>query len=194
MIDDPNRPTSIEAPETIDTDRLTLRAPRVEDAMEIDAAIAESLAELSPWMAWAQTPLLPGEQKEVLRGAVERFTQRISFQYLIFLKGTHTIIGSSGFHSIDWSVPSMEIGYWVRTPFAGQGYVTEAVITLRDLAFNQLGARRVVIVCECGNTRSAAVARRAGFELEGVFRCNSRNPHTGKLVDDMVFALVRPEN
>jgi ribosomal-protein-serine acetyltransferase len=110
---------------------------------------------------------------------------------LLLLKGTNTLVGSSGLHDIDWAVPRFEIGYWVRTRYEGQGYITEAVLGITDFARNVLGARRLTIRCDTTNQRSAAVARRAGFEHEGTLRRIRRHHLTDELVDEMIFALIR---
>ena len=91
---------------------------------------------------------------------------------LLFLKGTGTLVGSSGLHRIDWEVPKFEIGYWCRTGFTGRGYVTEAVRGISAFAFDVLGARRVEIRCDSRNLPSARGAERAGFRLEGELRNN----------------------
>jgi RimJ/RimL family protein N-acetyltransferase len=102
-------------------------------------------------------------------------------------------VGGSGLHRIDWSVPRFEIGYWVRTPFAGQGYISEAVRGITTFAFDTLGARRVEIHCDDRNTRSATVASRTGFALEGVLRNQRRNHLSGELRNTMIFAQVRDD-
>lgn len=77
----------------------------------------------------------------------------------LFLKETGALVGGSGLHRIDWSVPKFEIGYWCRTRFAGHGYITEAVRGLGAFAFDQLGTRRVEILCDSRNHRSVRVCR-----------------------------------
>jgi RimJ/RimL family protein N-acetyltransferase len=93
-------------------------------------------------------------------------------------------------HRIDWAVPKFEIGYWVRTPLAGQGYVSEMVHALRAMAFETLNAERVEIRCDNANERSWRVAERCGFTLEGVLRRDSRAPD-GSVRDTRVYARVR---
>ena len=89
---------------------------------------------------------------------------------LLFLKGTGTLVGGSGLHRIDWAVPKFEIGYWSRTRFAGQGYITEAVRGITVFALDHLGASRIEIRCDSLNRGSARVAERCGFRLEGELR------------------------
>jgi RimJ/RimL family protein N-acetyltransferase len=79
-------------------------------------------------------------------------------------------------HRMDWSVPRFEIGYWVRTNLQGQGYITEAVNGITAFAFSVLNAQRIEIRCDARNTRSAAVAERAGFALEARLHHDTRAP------------------
>jgi ribosomal-protein-serine acetyltransferase len=178
-------------PEVVETERLTLRCPRAGDGVEVNAAVCESLAELRPWMSWVTDPM-PVEVTEAnLRQAASDFILRKSMRYLVFLKGTGMLVGTCGLHNPDWDVPSFEIGYWVRTRFSGQGFITEAVKGLTEMAFTQLGARRMQLICMSTNVRSAAVARRSGFQLEGILRNVARHHLTGALNDDMVFSRIR---
>lgn len=178
-------------PERITTQRLLIRSPQPGDGAENCAAIQESMAELRPWMPWAQENLTADTQEAIMRRAHADFMARTDLMLLLLLKGSNTIIGSSGLHRIDWRVPKFEIGYWLRTSYTGQGYMTEAVNAIAAFAFETLEARRLEIRCDERNTRSAAVARRCGFALEGILRHNARDHFTGQLENTLVFAQIR---
>lgn len=135
--------------------------------------------------------MTPEDQEAVMRRAHADFMSRTDLMLLLFLKSTNTMVGASGLHRIDWQVPKFEIGYWLRTSYAGKGYMTEAVTAIDAFAFDTLGAYRVEIRCDERNTRSAAVARRCGYELEGVLRNNARDHLTGELKNVMVFARIK---
>ena len=107
----------------------------------------------------------------------------------LYLKGTETLVGSSGLHRIDWDVPKFEIGYWCRTRFAGQGYTTEAVRGITAFALDALGAKRVEIRCDPLNRPSARVAERAGFRLEGELR-NDDVGADGTPRNTLVFSMI----
>lgn len=189
--------TRIEIPELLTTERLDIRQPRVEtldrDAAEVHAAVIESIDELQPWMKWATPTPTPVQTRENLRRAIDLWRMRKELRLLLFLKGTNTLVGSSGMHDLEWDIPRFEIGYWARTKFAGRGYVTEAVCAIRDLAFETLGARRVEIRTSSRNERSIRVAQRAGFGLEAVLKCDERQID-GALRDSHIYALVRDES
>ena len=56
---------------------------------------------------------------------------------------------------------TVEIGYWLRTDRVGEGIATRAVRLLSVCAANRF--TNVIIRCDAGNVRSAAVASGAGF-------------------------------
>lgn len=178
-------------PEELETERLTIRAPRPGDGAEMSRALHESWAELQEWMPWAQgSPPAEADSEARLREGRARFLTREDLWLLLFLKGTTTLVGSSGLHRINWNVPRFEIGYWVRTPYAGKGYITETVNGITAFAFDVLGARRVEIRCDSQNLRSAAVARRCGFAHEATLRHDDRQPQTGDLRDTLIFVKL----
>lgn len=185
------RPILFDIPDSFESERLVLRAPRPGDGEALNAAVIESLAELRPWMPWAmQAPTLADSEEYVRRSAV-KYAAREDLPLLLWCKATGALVGGSGMHRIDWEVPAVEIGYWVRTSRAGQGYITEAVNAITTFAFDVIGAHRVEIRCDEHNERSAAVARRAGFELEGILRNEARQHLSLELRNTMIFAKVR---
>jgi ribosomal-protein-serine acetyltransferase len=178
-------------PEQFETERLTIRAPQPGDGAELNRAIRESWPELEAWMPWAQgEPPTVADSEARLREARARFLTREDLWLLLFLKGTGTLVGSSGLHRINWNVPRVEIGYWVRTKYTGKGYITEAVNGITAFAMLELGAKRVEIRCDSENVRSAAVARRCGFEHEATLRHDDRHHLTGALRDTLIFVRL----
>jgi RimJ/RimL family protein N-acetyltransferase len=185
------KPILRDLPDSFDTERLTIRSPMPGDGVELQAAVAETLDDLRPWMPWADHVPTVEEEEELVRAGRVRFLQRTDLWLLLFLKGTHTLVGGSGLHRMDWDVPRFEIGYWVRKQFAGQGYITEAVIGVSHFAFEVLGAHRVEIHCDSNNERSRRVAERAGFELEASLKNHGRTPG-GQLRDTLIYARFEP--
>lgn len=180
-------------PDSFTSERLLIRSPRPGDGAMVNAAVLDSLTELRPWMVWAQQTPTVDDNERYTREAHIRFLKRDELPFLLLLKETEIMVGSSGLHRINWAVPKFEIGYWVRTPYAGQGYITEAVAAITEFAFTTLGAHRVEIRCDAKNERSAAVARRGGFTLEGMLRNEDRCPMSNELRDTLIFAKIKPE-
>lgn len=184
-------PILLDFPDSMETERLTIRSPLPGDGAELQAAVAESLDDLAPWMPWADHLPTAEEEEALVRRAHARFLTREDLWFLLFLRGTHTLVGGSGLHRIDWQVPRFEIGYWVRRRFAGQGYITEAVRAITGFAFERLGARRVEIRCDPRNLLSQRVAQRAGFALEATLH-NHSVAADGEVRDTLIYTRLEP--
>ncbi|MCV2369950.1 GNAT family N-acetyltransferase [Roseateles oligotrophus] len=184
-------PILIEVPETIETERLLLAAPRPGIGPAMAVAIAESLGALSPWMPWAQQAPSFEDSEAVARRLCADFIARRDLTYQIYDRAAEgrRLLGGTGLHRLDWEVRRFEIGYWIRSSAQGHGFVSEAVMALTRMAFEQLQARRVEIRMDDVNLRSRAVAERCGFELEGILRRDSLTP-AGELRNTCVYARL----
>lgn len=186
----PIDPIMISFPESFETERLYIRAPLWGDGAVMNEAIGESLAELKPWMPFAQDMPSVEESEKFTREARLDYLKRSVLHMRIYDKVTGSFIGCSGLHNIDWDIRNFEIGYWIRSTCAGKGYMTEAVNGITEFAIHTLNANRIEIRCSARNAKSAAVAERAGYTLDGILRCNRRG-QDGELHDSKVYAKVR---
>ncbi|MDO3410831.1 GNAT family N-acetyltransferase [Saccharibacillus sp. CPCC 101409] len=185
-----NDPILLDFPEQFQTERLLIRAPLFGDGPALNAAILESRAELAPFLPFARTLPEPEETESVVRRGRLHFLDRTDLMLILTDRHSGHILGASGLHRIDWKARKFEIGYWIRTSRSGEGLVTEAVRGITDFAAAHLEANRVEIRCDDRNARSAAVARRAGFTLDGVLR-NWKREEDGTLIHEMIFSKVR---
>ncbi len=179
----------LDFPESFESNRLTIRAPRAGDGAEVNAAVRETFDDLKVWMPWAQQMPTLEESESFVRRSQSEFLARDDLMLLLFLKGTNTMVGSSGLHRINWNIPKFEIGYWCRKRFQGQGYITESTEAITKFAFETLGAKRVEIRCDSKNVRSRRIPDRLEFKLEGTLRNDSLSP-SGELRDTLVFAKI----
>jgi len=180
-----------EFPDSFESERLIIRAPKVDDAFEILNQTHSSLSSLQEWMAWAQDEPDLSVIEENLRQAVADFITRKDLRFHLYLKETGEFIGATGFHCIDWKIPKLEIGYWLTTEREGNGYMTEAVQRLTRFAFMELEARRVEIRCDEENAKSRFVAERAGFKLEGILKNDSLSVRDKSLRHTCIYAKIR---
>jgi len=179
-------------PMPITTPRLILRPPELADAKVVNAAILESLEELSRFMPWAKTsPSLKDTEifiQQALDNWIAKKNEEPYLPLFIFENGSGEFLGSTGFHHMNWEVPCFETGYWLRTSAANQGYMTEAVNAITRYAFIQLGAKRIAITCQRENLRSKKIPERLGYVLEGVLKSNRRAIQSGALTDTLMYA------
>lgn len=143
----------------LETSRLILRAPRLEDAHAIatlanDRRIAENTARIPhPYaLADAERCIASAETDEE---AVFVITSR---------RGA--ILGMAGLAKLDGSAP--ELGYWLGCEFWGQGYATEAVRAVIDYAFDELQYDALQAGARVSNPASRRVLEKCGFQWTGV--------------------------
>lgn len=178
----------------IRTSRLLIRPVKISDASIMHTAMKESFASLKAWMPWAQS-LASLQDTEVYLAHGERLWNTIPADGvelpLQIMDASDTIyFGATGIKPANLKIPSFEIGYWVNQAYAGQGLITEAMNALTHYLFDVLNAKRVEINCEERNVKSANVALRLNFELEGKLR-NHRFNATGKLLtSSLIFSVT----
>ena len=186
-------PILLDIPNEISGPRLIVRPYMEADAPALWEAVEASRAFLVPWMPWIADWKVPEFAREVIRRNAAKWILREDLTMGMFERETGRLLGGCGLHRFDWTIPAMEIGYWLRPDAEGKGLVTEMVALLRHFAFDKLQAERVEIRCDAINARSAAVARRAGFIHEATLRSSRRNVG-GILGDTFVFAMTRADH
>jgi RimJ/RimL family protein N-acetyltransferase len=142
----------------LETERLRLRAPRLEDAKAIavlvnDRRIAENTFRIPH-------PYSLADAKEWI-GSVRRSGEE---NFVITVAGE--IVGGCGCHHHRDGTP--EIGYWLGVPFWGNGYATEAARALIDHVFDTHGHAMLAAGARISNPASRRVLEKCGFQWTGV--------------------------
>ena len=182
-------PTLIPLPDELRSPRLLLRPYCPDDADQVFAAVDESRAHLSPWMAWVDDHVSVDNSRDWCARCAANWLLRTDLTVGVFAAASGYYLGCVSLHDPDWDLRAFRIGYWLRASAVGQGYATEAVRLLVDLAFGSLAARRVELRCDARNGPSRRVAERVGFVLEGQLRNAFLDPD-GQPADELVFALI----
>lgn len=170
------------------TERIQLVKPNLDLVEDIQSALIESQKEFEKYFAWLPNALEAPEEN--MQAAIENhkiFSNEL--RYIILDNDTSRLLGTCCLLIRDPNVPFFEIGYWVRTSSAGKGYISEAISLLETYAFSELGAKRLEIRMAKCNTKSKAVAERAGYHFEGALKCERRLPG-GELTDTLVFGKI----
>ena len=143
----------------LETTRLALRAPRLEDAKMVaalanDRRIAENTARIPhPYKLSDAESFITGANKSGGEAA-----------FLITLRDD-TIIGACGLMDQD---RTPELGYWLGAPYWGKGYATEAMHAVIDYAFSDLGHEALQAGARVTNPASRRVLEKCGFQWTGV--------------------------
>jgi RimJ/RimL family protein N-acetyltransferase len=159
----------------LETKRLVLRAPRLEDAKAVavlanDRRIAENTARIPhPYkLTDAETFIanVNGSEGE----AVFLVTQRDG-----------TVMGACGVSIGDEQPP--ELGYWLGVPHWGKGYATEALHAVIDYAFGAFDHAALHAGARVTNPASRRVLEKCGFQWTGVGLYRIRAIHSSAPID-----------
>jgi len=125
-------------PEQIETGRLVLRAPRMDDAPVIFAGWTRD-KEVTRYLTWRPHQRVQ-ETEAFIQNCLSAWEAETRFPYIITLKESGEVIGT-----IDPRIEGIKvgIGYVVGRIHWGKGYVTEAMRAIIDWAFQKSSIYRV---------------------------------------------------
>jgi len=149
---------------------LLLRRPTEADWPHWHYMRSISQQHLRPWEPrWPRNALTGGYYRSLLRRQRRDWRRGKGYAFSIFLRAEPPIL-VGGITLGDVRLAASQkgtIGYWIGQPYAGCGYMTEALGLVCDFAFKELGLKRLEASCLPSNEPSKAVLRNAGFEQEG---------------------------
>jgi RimJ/RimL family protein N-acetyltransferase len=159
----------------LETRRLVLRAPRLEDAKCVatlanDRRIAEN------------TRRIPHPYS---RADAEDFISSVNVPsgetaFLIML-ADGTLIGACGLAMTEGPAP--ELGYWLGVSYWNHGYATEAVRAVIDYAFTDLDHAALQAGARVTNPASRRILEKCGFQWTGVGLCRIRAINSSAPID-----------
>jgi [ribosomal protein S5]-alanine N-acetyltransferase len=158
--------------EVVSGRRLTLRQPVIADYNPGAELRALSRAHLTPWEpTWSPDDLSRAMYRRRLRAYAKDIHNDVSYPYFIFENATGALVGGVTLSNVRrGSAQTASLGYWMGAPYAGQGYMREAVGMLLPVAFNALRLHRIEAATMLNNFASMRVLESVGFGREGMAR------------------------
>ena len=98
------------------------------------------------------------------------------------------MLGLCGLNEVDGGLGRANLGYWICTSEAGNGYGTAAARLAAQFGFVELDLNRIRLFHGVGNVASQRVAEKVGFQLEG--RQRSRILLNGQWEDCLLYGLL----
>ncbi len=183
------RKTSIDAPPLIGP-RFYIRPPRSGDWREWADLRLFSRDFLTPWEpTWPGDALSKASFRQRLRRNARDWRDDKAYALFLFTRDDDDLIGGLTLSGLRRGVTqSASLGYWIGKPYAGQGYMSEAVLCVLDFAFDTLGLHRVEAACVPDNEASRRLLVKCGFTQEGLGRAYLRI--NGDWRDHLLFAIL----
>ncbi|NOQ84708.1 MAG: GNAT family N-acetyltransferase [Myxococcales bacterium] len=175
-------------PEELETTRLVLRRPTIEDAETAFESYASD-PKITRYLTW--TPhTSPAQTREYFQQAIDAWDLRMGHRiWLIERKEDGALLGTIGctvhFHRA-------EIGFALGSRFWGEGYMPEAMKQVCAAAFQDDRIVRIQALCDQENTRSSRVMQKVGMQYEGRLRQYGHHPNRSDVPRDCVmYSMVR---
>jgi RimJ/RimL family protein N-acetyltransferase len=175
-------------PEELETRRLRLRRPTLDDAEAAFEAYA-SERRITRYLNWRAHETV-AQTKEHLQQAIDAWDLRMGHRvWLIERKDDGALMGTIGctvwFHRV-------EIGFALGSRFWGEGYMPEALDRVCAAAFDDPKIFRVQALCDVENAQSARVMAKVGMKLEGTLRSYGDHPNRSNTPRDcLMYSRVR---
>ena len=159
-------------------------------AQEIFETEDRSRDEFEPWLGWIKETHSPDDTLEFLKKSHSEWEKGINFVFGIF--HNKKFIGTISALHAAFQHRRIEIGYWLGSDFVHHGYMNEAVLLLEKELF-RIGFNRIVIHTDVLNTKSARVAKQAGYIHEGILRQEIFSKAAGRYRDLNVFSKLKTD-
>jgi len=174
----------------VETDRLVLRTFEKAD---IEAVMAyHALPEVQRYLDWkARDKVEVVAAVEAMRGQITLQRPGDILSLAVVRKSDDQLIGQVSLRWVDATAGQGEIRFVFSKVYSGQGYATEAVSRLLDVAFDNFGMHRVFARCDARNTRSAKLLNRMGMRLEAHYREHAL--FQGEWDEELHFAILDRE-
>lgn len=170
---------SMTPPDSLQTARLLLRKPRLDDAPPIFRTYGQD-AEVVRYLMWRQH-----NDVQDAHAAVQRFLRSwisgTQFCWLVLTRDTGELAGSIAARKDENGV---NLGYLLARSHWGRGLMPEAVTAVVRWAFSDPSVFRIWAVCDVENRASVRVLEKTGFLREGVLKKWSRHPNVSAIPRD----------
>ena len=180
-------------PVVIETERMTLRLPRMSDYAPWARLRRESADFLQPWEpAWSPDHLSRRNFGYRVRGAARAAEAGTGLPLFLIRREDARLLGAITLDNIQRGpAQSGTLGYWIGRPHARQGYMREAVNAVVHHAFTVLDLSRIQAGCLPENTASRGLLERCGFKYEGV--AQSYLQINGRWRNHVLYASLRSD-
>lgn len=166
---------------------LVLAEPRY--AEELFALVDKNRSYLKRWLPWLDHNTSVSDSESFLRNCQANYAAQTQLNTLMFLDGT--LVGTTGYVSINTTNHFAEIGYWLGEEYTGRGLMSAATAKIIELGFTRFDLNRQVIRAMTENQSSRAIAERLGFTHEGTQRKVAYQ--NGEFQDLEMYSLLKSE-
>jgi len=171
-------------PKFLETERLFLRVPTLNDVEFVHSYAIDN--DVARYMTWRPHTHI-SQSKHYLEQCIKDWKEGTNHPWFIDEKELGVTIGVVG---VRINGHSVQVGYVLSKPYWRNGYMTEAVIAVRDWALAQPEVYRFGATGDKDNIGSRRVLEKAGLEFEGILRRWEVRPNISSEPRDSFFYSI----
>ncbi|KRN98955.1 acetyltransferase [Companilactobacillus kimchiensis] len=149
-------------------DNIKVKLVSPEDAVSLYDQIEKTRPQLAKFMPWGDTMRSVEDERDFLEYCQNRMKDKKLWITSVMIDGRP--VGMIDLHNIDLDNSHAEIGYWLGGEYQGNGVMTDCLKCVIEIGFGEMKLHKIKLLAEVVNIASNAVAKRAGFELEGLLK------------------------
>lgn len=149
-------------------DELLLRTLQPVDAQELFSVVQASREHLRKWLPWVDMTTNAEHSMQFIHQSIVNQNNQSAMVLAVTYK--QQIIGTIGMHDWDHGLNKAQLGYWIAKDFEGKGIMNNCLKGFISFLFGKVGLNKIEIQFIVSNKRSAAVAEKLGFKIEGIIR------------------------
>jgi ribosomal-protein-alanine N-acetyltransferase len=167
-----------------------LRNSEMRDYVAWASLRERSRAFLTPWEpTWPADDLTRASFRYRVRRHAEEMARDEAYSFFVFRDSDDQLVGGLTLGHVRRGVAqAATLGYWMGEPYAGHGYMSRAVRSALDWAFNRQRLHRIEAACLPSNEPSIRLLARNGFKEEGFARAYLNI--NGQWRDHLLFARL----
>jgi RimJ/RimL family protein N-acetyltransferase len=176
-------------PEQIETERLLLRKPRMDDAQAVFDGWAK-YPEVTRFLTWLPHENI-AQSEALMKRSMDGWNGDSNFRYLLEIKENGILAGMIELR-LEKEISKVSFGYTGAYAQWGKGYMTEATRACITWAFQQPAIYRVYATVDVENIPSQRVMDKANMQREGLLRKDSIHPNISPEPRDCyIYAIVK---
>lgn len=172
-------------------DQLQLRTFTIDDAETLFQLTMASKPYLREWLGWLDYIETVDDSRQNIEGRIKGLLETGGYPKSFAIVYQGELAGTIGFNDINRGIKCGTVGYWLGQDFQGKGIMSQALETLIEYGFRDLGLNKIEIRVATGNVKSRALPEGLGFKQEGVLR--DAEWLYDRYVDHVVYGLLRAE-
>jgi RimJ/RimL family protein N-acetyltransferase len=147
----------------IETDRLIIRQPTLDDVPALQAAMKARDKTLRKWMSWTSDEGMSAEGTAGYITSGQNPDNTLGIPLIAVDKDTEQFVLATGIHAKDDDFQTLLTGWWIAADYEGKGMAFEAMTALNNLSFSVIGTERIETEYYADNIRSKNLMERLGF-------------------------------